>query len=143
MLAIRVHSSRNYRLSPESSEYTFTSVYKDTNPDIVQCIYTHSSVLLLSCAQLFAMVWTVALQAPLSMGFFRQEYWSGLPFPTPGDLPDAGIEPTSLVSPALAGRFFTNCAIWQNAPGKMQYSIFFADLASRYLFCLNSCSSHK
>ena len=101
MLAIRVHSSRNYRLSPESSEYTFTSVYKDTNPDIVQCIYTHSSVLLLSCAQLFAMVWTVALQAPLSMGFFRQEYWSGLPFPPLGDLPDPGIEPATPVFPAF------------------------------------------
>ena len=46
-------------------------------------------------------------QAPLSMGFPRQEYWSGLPFPSPGDLPDPGIEPESLVSPALAGGFFT------------------------------------
>ena len=45
--------------------------------------------------------WTVALQAPLSMGFPRQEYWSGLPFPLPGDLPDPGIEPVSLRSPAL------------------------------------------
>ena len=45
--------------------------------------------------------------SPLSMGFSRQEYWSGLPFPTPGDLPDSGIEPVSLASPALAGRFFT------------------------------------
>ena len=51
--------------------------------------------------------WTVALQAPLYMGFSRQEYWSGLPFPTPGDLPDPGIKPMSLVSPALAGGFFT------------------------------------
>ena len=100
-------------------------------------------VCMLSHVGLFATPWTVALQTRLSMWFSRQEYWSGLPFPTPGDLPDAGIEPASLVSPALAGRFFTNCAIWQNAPGKMQYSIFFADLASRYLFCLNSCSSHK
>jgi len=46
-------------------------------------------------------------QAPLSMEFSRQEYWSGLPFPPPGDLPDPGIEPVSLVSLALAGRFFT------------------------------------
>ena len=45
-------------------------------------------------------------QAPLSMGFFRQEYWSGLPFPPPGDLPGLGIKPTSRVSPALAGGFF-------------------------------------
>ena len=51
--------------------------------------------------------WTVACQAPLSMGFPRQEHWSGLPFPPPGDLPDPGIEPLSLMSPALAGRFFS------------------------------------
>ena len=48
-----------------------------------------------------------ARHVPLSMEFSRQEYWSGLPFPTSGDLPDLGMEPTSLVSPALAGRFFT------------------------------------
>ena len=53
-----------------------------------------------SCPTLAA-PWTVALQAPLSMGFFRQENWSGLPFPSPGDLPDPGIEPTSPMSPAL------------------------------------------
>ena len=52
----------------------------------------------------FATLWTVAHQAPLSMGFFRQEYWSKLLFPSPGDFPYLGIEP---VSPALAGRFFT------------------------------------
>ena len=50
-------------------------------------------VKLVSRAQLFATPWTVTYQAPLSMGFSRQEYWSGLPFPSPGDLPDAGIEP--------------------------------------------------
>ena len=50
----------------------------------------------------------IAHQAPLSIGFSRQEYWSGLPFPSPGDLPSAGIEAKSLVSPALAGGFFTN-----------------------------------
>ena len=47
----------------------------------------------LSRVQLFATPWTVAYQAPPSMGFFRQEYWSGLPFPSPGDLPNPGIEP--------------------------------------------------
>ena len=58
----------------------------------------------LSHVRLFVTPWTVANQAPLSMGFSRQEYWSGLPFPSPGDLPNAGIE---LGSPALqAGRFF-------------------------------------
>ena len=51
--------------------------------------------------------WTVACQVPLPMGFPRQEYWSGLPFPSPGDLPDPGIKPSSPVSPASAGRFFT------------------------------------
>ena len=53
-------------------------------------------VKLLGCAQLFATSWTVAYQAPQSMGFSRQEYWSGLPFPSPGDLPNPGIEPGSL-----------------------------------------------
>ena len=55
---------------------------------------------------------TVAYQAPLSMGFSRQEYWSALPFPPPGDLPDPGIIPVSPMSPALAGRFFTTSATW-------------------------------
>ena len=50
--------------------------------------------------RLFVTPWTVAQQAPLSMGFFRQEYWTGLPFPSPGDLPDPGIEPVSPGSPA-------------------------------------------
>ena len=58
-------------------------------------------VLLLNCVWLFVTLWTIACQAPLSLGFFSQEYWSGLPFPPPGDLPDTGIEPTSPVSPAL------------------------------------------
>ena len=60
---------------------------------------------------LFATPWTAAHQAPLSMGFFRQGSWSVLlPLPSPGDLPDPGIEPTSLMSPALAGGFFTTGA---------------------------------
>ena len=64
----------------------------------------------ISCSVVFdsAIAWTVALQAPLSMGFARQEFWSGLPCPPPGDLPHPGIEPTSLASPALAGGFFTH-----------------------------------
>ena len=56
---------------------------------------------------LFATPWTVALQASLSMGFSRQEYWSGLPFPSPGDLPNPEIETVSIASPTLEGRFFT------------------------------------
>ena len=62
---------------------------------------------------LFVTLWTVALQAPLSMGFSRQEYWSGLPFPTLVDLPNPGIEPMSLVSPVLAVMFFTTSATWE------------------------------
>ena len=61
----------------------------------------------LSYVQLFATPWTVADQAPLSVGFPRQEYWSGLPFPPSGDLPNPEIKPKSPVSPVLAGRFFT------------------------------------
>ena len=60
-----------------------------------------------SCVQLFVTQWIVALQAPLSMGFSRQNYWSGLPFPSPGDLPYPKTEPVSLASPALPGGFFT------------------------------------
>ena len=69
----------------------------------------------LNRVRLFTTQWTVAHQAPLCMGFFRQEYRSELPFPSPGDLPDPGIEP---VSPALADRFFTTalpakpCSYW-------------------------------
>jgi len=61
----------------------------------------------------FVTPWIVARQAPLSIGFSRQEYWSGLPFPLPGDLPNPGIEPRSLTSPALAGGFFTTSATWE------------------------------
>ena len=66
---------------------------------------------------LFATLWSVDRQAPLSIGFSRQEYWSGLPCHSPGNLPSQGIEPASLMSPALAGRFFTTSATWE-APFK-------------------------
>ena len=66
------------------------------------CVYARSVV-----SDSLRPPWTVAHQASLYMGFSRQEYWSGLPFPTPGDLSDPGIEPTSLVPSTLAGRFFT------------------------------------
>ena len=65
----------------------------------------HSSVCVLSHVWLFAALWTVACQVPLSLGFSSQEYWSRLSFPSPGDLPDPGIEPKS---PALAGGIFTS-----------------------------------
>ena len=72
-------------------------------------------VSLLSKCPALATPWTVAHQAPLSVGFPRQEYWRGLPFPTSEDLADPGIKPVSLLSSALARRLFTNCAT-QKAP---------------------------
>ena len=72
------------------------------------CMLSH-----FSHVQLFVTLWAVACQAPLSMGFSRQEYWSGLPSPPPGDLPDPGIEPAFLMSPALADVFLTMSATWE------------------------------
>ena len=72
------------------------------------CMLSH-----FSSVQLCATLWTVAWQAPLSMGFSREEYWSGLPCPPPGDLPNPGIEPSVFTSPALAGRFFTTSTTWK------------------------------
>ena len=66
-----------------------------------------------SHVQLFSALWTVAHQTLLSMGFSRQEFWSGLTSPPPGDFPDPGIEPVSLTSPALAAGFFTTIATWE------------------------------
>ena len=73
-----------------------------------------------SPVQLFVMLWTVACQAPLPLEFSRQEYWSGLPCPTPGDLPDPGMEPVSLISPDFAGGFFITSATWE-APFLLYY----------------------
>ena len=75
--------------------------------------FTECMLSYFSCVQLFVTLWTVARQAPLSMGFSRQEYWNGLPCPPPGDPLNPGIEPASPVSPALAGGFFTTSASWE------------------------------
>ena len=72
------------------------------------CIFV--CVHLLSCVRFFAAPLSVAHQTPVSMEFPRQGYWSGLPLPSPGELPDPGIEPESVVSLALAGGFFTTSA---------------------------------
>ena len=66
-----------------------------------------------SRVRLFVIPWIVACQALLSMGFSRQEYWSGLPFPPPGDLPNLEIEPVSLASPALAVGFIITSITWE------------------------------
>ena len=71
------------------------------------CVDVHAQF----CPTLYNSIDSLQFQAPLPMEFSRQEYWSGLPFPTLGDLPYPGIEP---VSPALAGRFLTNCATWED-----------------------------
>ena len=72
----------------------------------------------LSRVQLLVTPWIVARQTPLSMEFSRQEYWRGFPFPTPGDLPDPGIEPASPLASALAGGLFTTVL-----PGSPSFSI--------------------
>ena len=75
----------------------------------------------LSRVWLFASPWTVTRQTSLSMGFPRQEYWSGLPFSSPEDLPDPGIKLTSPAAPVLAGGFFTTSATWE-VPVVVQFS---------------------
>ena len=83
------------------------------------CVYVHAFAQSFSHIRLLATPWTIAYQASLSMGFPRQEYWSGLPLPSPGDLPDPGIKP---VSPASACGFFTT-----EPPGKpFNVSTFFS-----------------
>ena len=84
-----------------------------------------------SPTQLFATLWNVAHMAPLSMGFSRQEHWSGLPCPLPGDLLDPGIKPSSLMSPALADGFFTTNVTWE---------IEFKTKQSKY--CLTKINTH-
>ena len=93
-----------------------------TRPRLYLSCFSLDEVCGLSCVWLFGTPWTVACQAPLSMGFFRQEYWSGLPFPPPEDLLDSGIEPKSFAFPALTGRFFATVL-----PGKPSLLITFSN----------------
>ena len=72
------------------------------------CVLSH-----FSRVRLFVILWTVACQTPLSMGFSSHEYWSGLSCPPTGDLPNLGIKPASLRSPALGGGFFTTSTTWE------------------------------
>ena len=89
----------NFQKKKQNPQHSFLSIlYLLSKPVCTQS---------LSHVWLFATIWTVARQAPLSMGFCRQEYWSGLPCPPPGDLPAPGIQSSSLASPTLAGGFFT------------------------------------
>ena len=105
-----VCGSENFQVAEDmkelEAEYT-------TSPHLAPCLFAIWMLLCISSSccccplsrvLLFATLWTEAHQVPLSMGFPRQECWGGLPFPSPEDLPDPGIEP---MSPALADRFFT------------------------------------
>ena len=89
-----------------------------------------------SCIRLFETLWTVDRQVPLSMGFSRQEYWSGLSYPPPGDLPDLGIEPMPLISPVLAGRFFATVRSFKN-------SLVFPPVSIRVTGKIQCQNSHK
>ena len=96
-------------------------IYTWTHTCIHILIYTLTHIIcnvcMLSCfssVQLFKSLWTVADHAPLSMGFSRQEFYNGRPRPPPGDLPNPGIEPVSLMSPELTGRFFTIGFTWES-----------------------------
>ena len=92
---------------------------------------------LLSHVRLCETLWTLAHQAPVSQGFSRQEYWSGLPCFPPGDLPNPGIEPVSLMSPALAG-FFTTRATWEaHTLPSTKYHPILSLLACQH--CLQKC----
>ena len=93
---------------------------------------------MLSPVQLFMTLWTVARQAPLSMGFSRQEYWRGLPFPSPREFPNPGIKPTSLVSPALTSGFFTIMP-----PGKPLSGLGKASDGVRHICCCWRPSFHS
>ena len=75
------------------------------------CMLSH-----FSCARLFETLLSVTCKTPLSKGFSRQENWSGLPCPPPGDLPDPGIKPIYLMSPALEGGFFNTSTTWEVPP---------------------------
>ena len=96
----------------ESTEIpgTISSLYTKSPGDVAHWMKIPDIV---SCVWLFATPWTIAHQAPMSMGFSRQEYWSGLPCCPPGDLPGLGTEPTSLTFVVLAGRFFATSATWE------------------------------
>ena len=96
--------------SMEEISVVLLSLFFDT---VITCLLHACQVASVVSDSVTHSLWTVAHHTPLSMGFSRQEYWSGLPCPSLGDLPDPGIELTSLMSPALAGRFFTTSAAWE------------------------------
>ena len=119
-IMLSVHDKRSLKFGPIQNLHnhdTCQVVLTEPNiKDISECAKCLMDVLWVcchfSCVWLWTL-WTVIHQAPLSMGFSRQEYWNGWPCPSPGDLPNPRIKPESLKSPALAGRFFTTRATWE------------------------------
>ena len=103
------------------------------------CTHTHECAGVLSHVRLLATPWIIVCQTPLSIRFFRQEYWSGLLFPIPGDLPDSGIELKSLVAPALAGRFFTSAPSGNPTPLRSTWIIVFY---ANFLSCFAVVKKH-
>ena len=115
-LVISYHMNSN-SLCASSSQLLYKLEYF---LEIIPIVLNFFNILEAVCAcchfdhvQLFETLQTIACWAPLSMGFYRQEYWSGLPHPPLGDVPDPGIKPASPVSPALADRFFTTSTTWE------------------------------
>ena len=106
-------TSLDIAVCPLGTKMFLLTSHSCNSKNSLQILYLRCTCLLslFSRARFFATLWTVACQAPLTMEFSGREYWSGLPYPSPRDLPDPGIEPASM-SPALAGRFFTTSATW-------------------------------
>ena len=104
--------------------FVLLTLFVIPSPHFVLQLFRRSMLTHFSRVQLFSTLWTVAHQAPLSIGFSRQEHWSGLLLLPPGDLPDPGIQPTSRASPASAGRLFS-----LDPPGKAQ--IILANMGSQ------------
>ena len=116
-----LHSHEKFRFIPEWEGMSMQIILHWPGYVSNNSSYMHAQ--LLSHFQLFETLWTVARQAPLSMGFPRQGYWSGLPFPPPGDLAYPGIKPMSPGSPALAGGFFQT-----ETPGKLIITLQFSSV---------------
>ena len=106
-------SSRPRGQNPSLTSPALTSAFFTTSTTWEAPQKASQSVHSLSHVWLFVTPWNVARLAPFSMGFSRQEYWGGLLFPSPGDLPNPRIEAVSLMSSSLAGGFFTTSATWE------------------------------
>ena len=104
LVNVQVARSRNPLLTTQD---TIPSLIIQMGKQHQRVVRTHPGCSMLSQVRLFVTPWTLARQAPLSLGFSRQEHWSGLPCPPPGDLPEPEAEPPSLTSPTLSSRFFT------------------------------------